>query len=120
MTTNTANGLQAGTRLRVDGRTLRHLTTRQKAARAIALTEAGHGNLKTTSEACQVSLTTAYRERARQASEANGENTHEPAVPTMQAIVAWWEAAPPVERAILIDRFGAASTWDALSTVIDG
>jgi hypothetical protein len=92
---------------------------------AIALAEAGHGNLKTTSEACHVSLSSTYRERARNGN-GNGNGAQAAAAPAamtveelMEAIVAWWAVATPGERATLIDRFGADETWSALLVVMD-
>jgi len=101
-------GLQDSARLKIDRRRLRHLTTRQRAALAIDRSKSGYGKLKDTSEACRVSLTTVYRELARQA----------PKPPAYVAHIDWWKTASFSDRVDFINGCGIAEIWDPLSTAV--
>jgi hypothetical protein len=109
LTKTPAAELQGGTRLKVDRRRLRYLTTRQRAALAIEGSKNGCGTLKDTSEACRVSLTTVYREIARQAPKPP---------PAYVAHADWWKAASFSDRVDFVRACGVSEVWDALSTAV--
>jgi hypothetical protein len=108
LTRSDTTELQDGARLKVDGRRLRYLTTRQRAALAIDCAQTGYGKLKDTSEACRVSLTTVYRELARQA----------PKPPAYVAHADWFKAASFGDRVDFVHACGEGEIWDALATAV--
>jgi hypothetical protein len=105
-----AHGSELQDAPRIDGRRLRHLSARSRAALAVSLARHNKLDYRTASKACGVSLSTVYRELAHQAPK--------PKAPAYAAHVEWWRTASFSDRVSFVADCNVSEVWDALSTAV--